>query len=63
MNNLTFRCTDPSIMKPLNGFLVSILLSGAVLVQSCVAQHAYFGHDETDLSILQTVFPGKRSKK
>lgn len=53
MNNLTFKCPDPLIMKSLNGLVVSILLLGVVLVQGCVAKHAYFGHDETDLSILQ----------
>jgi hypothetical protein len=54
MNNLTFKCTDPPIMKQLNGLVASILLLSAVLFQGCATQHAYFGHDETDLSILQT---------
>jgi hypothetical protein len=54
MSNLTFNYADTLILKPGNGHVVLVLLFSAVLVQGCVTKHAYFGHDETDLSILQT---------
>jgi len=54
MKSLTFNDGVTMLLKPGDVLVTLVLLFVAALVQGCVAQHAYLGHDETDLSILQT---------